>query len=1052
MKKTAKVIKKILKYSGITLAGILVLLFILPYFFPDTIATGVKSWTNSRIKGKVEFTKMRLSFFKHFPSLTLTLYDFSLKGSPPYPNDTLVAADEIAFGVNLRSVFFEKKVLINQVYLSDAKLNVQVDTLGNANYNIYVSDKEAAQTVSNDTSSASLKIQKISITNCHLVYNDRSIPMAINAEGFNYTGTGDLSNAVFDLSSKLDIKALDFSFDHEDYLKDKAIHAKLVTQVNTTSLVLLFSQNDLNINKLKLDFTGEFKFLSNGYALDFKVGTGNIKLYSLITALPPKYLKWLEKTKLGGDADLLFTLKGNYIASLNQKPDVVFNMNIRDGYVSYDKASPASDVQFRLRTLLPALNTDSLNINIDTLSFRMDKDYFDARLHTTGLDRPYVNADLKMDMDLDKLHHAIGYSDIDVSGRFKLDLKADGQYIPGASGGIQAIPSFDAKANMANGYFKMSALPQGISNINFNIQAICRDGNYLHSTVLVDGLKATALNNFIQGRIHVGNLVDYDMDAELHSNVNLAEIKQFIPMDSLSLAGMLQLDVTANGKYAPEHKLFPVIKLGLDLKNGSVQTKYYPHPISNIQVNAAISDPSGTARGASVEVNPLAFEFEGKPFRVLASFDNFDDVLYDIAAKGELDIQKIYSVFSQKDLNVSGYAKLDLKMAGRQSDAVAGRYNRLQHSGSLQLEQLRVEHAGYFPKPFVITEGLFTFTNDKMRFNRFRARYGKSDFTLNGYLNNVINYVLSDKAKLKGSFDLNSGYLLVDEFMSVTTAADSAAVAAAAAADTSGVIIIPGNLAITLNAKAKRIGYDGLDINDFSGQMIIDSAKLKLVNTMFKLIGTDVSMDAVYQHVTTKTALFDFKIIAKDFDVRKAYKEVKLFHDMAPAAGKAQGIISLDYALKGRLNSTMGPVYPSLDGGGVLSVRNVKFAGFKLLNNVSKESGKDDIKDPNVKNVNIRTKIHNNVITLEKVKIKMAGFRLKIQGETNFDSRLNFKMRLGLPPLGIIGIPMTVTGTSENPKVKIGKQETQALPETEDDFEGDAEEEKTPAADSTGSK
>ena len=39
-------------------------------------------------------------------------------------------------------------------------------------------------------------------------------------------------------------------------------------------------------------------------------------------------------------------------------------------------------------------------------------------------------------------------------------------------------------------------------------------------------------------------------------------------------------------------------------------------------------------------------------------------------------------------------------------------------------------------------------------------------------------------------------------------------------------------------------------------------------------------------------------------------------------------------------------------------------------------------------------------------------------------------MRLGLPPLGIIGIPLTVTGTQEAPKVKIGK-ETQDLEETE---------------------
>ena len=40
-------------------------------------------------------------------------------------------------------------------------------------------------------------------------------------------------------------------------------------------------------------------------------------------------------------------------------------------------------------------------------------------------------------------------------------------------------------------------------------------------------------------------------------------------------------------------------------------------------------------------------------------------------------------------------------------------------------------------------------------------------------------------------------------------------------------------------------------------------------------------------------------------------------------------------------------------------------------------------------------------------------------------------MRLGLPPLGIIGIPLVITGNKDNPKVKIGRQ-SEDLKETED--------------------
>ena len=104
------------------------------------------------------------------------------------------------------------------------------------------------------------------------------------------------------------------------------------------------------------------------------------------------------------------------------------------------------------------------------------------------------------------------------------------------------------------------------------------------------------------------------------------------------------------------------------------------------------------------------------------------------------------------------------------------------------------------------------------------------------------------------------------------------------------------------------------------------------------------------------------------------------------------------------------------------------------MNVVSKKTGKEKLQNPDLSKVDIKTKIKNNIITIERFKFKVAGFRPRIEGTTSFDGNLNIKMRLGLPPLGIIGIPLKITGTQENPKVRLGKQ-TEDLQETE--YEGD---------------
>jgi AsmA protein len=83
--------------------------------------------------------------------------------------------------------------------------------------------------------------------------------------------------------------------------------------------------------------------------------------------------------------------------------------------------------------------------------------------------------------------------------------------------------------------------------------------------------------------------------------------------------------------------------------------------------------------------------------------------------------------------------------------------------------------------------------------------------------------------------------------------------------------------------------------------------------------------------------------------------------------------------------------------------------------------------------VAIKTTIKNNIITIEPFKMRVAGFRPKMQGQASFDGKLNLKFRLGLPPFGIFGIPMTITGTQEKPVIKLRRgSNNQPLTESTD--------------------
>ncbi|MCK9202976.1 MAG: AsmA family protein [Bacteroidales bacterium] len=934
---------------GFVIAIFIVLIFLtaFPFLFKNKVANAVRSVANSHLKTELNFSDMELSFFKHFPHLTLRLKDFSLKGSSPFEKDTLVVAKEVSFGVDVMSLF-GKTIEINRVFLDRARIEIRYNEAGANNFDVYqLTDTVAAKTDTSVAGSAEINIEDINFSNCRFIYDDPSIPLNITVNGFNYKGKSQLSKDILSLKSDIQVDSFNLQFNHRNIIRSKPLEAKLTTKINTNNLNVFLEKNDLKIKDMPVNFNGRFNFLKDGYSL-------NLRLLSIYN---------------------------------NEVFSAAFRLN----------------------------STDQL--------------YIFARINTS--------------LDLAKWSKAIGLDMVDLRGMFNFNLNAEGIYESDVDG-ISSIPKFTVSSRLTNGYLKYRGLPQALTNISFDLNAGTPDNNYRHTWVSLEKLKAGFLKNKIEGAFHLRSMVDFPVEAILKTSCNLAELKQVIPMDSLELSGILDVDANVNGKYAPEKKLFPLSTILLNLKEGIVQTKFYPHPIEKINVSATITNGTGDLKDTRVTLAPLTFLFEENPFEINADIKNPGNVSYQVKAKGILDIARIYKVFAQKGLDLDGHIEADLILKGLQHDAMAGHYERLHNKGSLILRNIGFTSEN-LPKKIVLRDGVFRFDNDNIWFERFIAKYGSSDIRLDGHLKNVVNYVLSDKQKLKGNFSFTSSYLFVDEFMApvetnqpvsgTNSPSSKPATALSKPVDspvTEGVIVIPSTLEIGLQANLKRIRFRGVDIQNLVAAAEIRDGMVLLKGMQFTLVGTQVGMDASYGSMNPSRAFFDFHVTANDFDVKRAYTEIALFRELASAAAHAEGIISLDYSLKGELIAGMNPVFPSLEGGGVISLKKVKVMGLKLFTVISKNTEKEKLKNPDLSKVDLKTTILNNVITLEQTKMKIAGFRLKVSGTTNFNGQLSLKMRIGLPPLGIFGIPLRALGTTDNPKLKYGRGSSDAqVEETE---------------------
>lgn len=1031
--KVPKKVIKFLKISGIVVFSLLAIMFLLPIFFPETVSNNIKQWAKAAVTTELNFSKARLSFFKHFPSLTLTLYDCTLKGAEPYPKEDLINAEELSFGINLASIF-SNRIRIDEIYLNKSHINVLVNEKGLPNYNVYKSDTTTVKNT-NDSSSASLKIERIQIDKSNVQYNDKSIPIIINAKGVNYVGTGDLSKAIFDLVSSIKIDSFDLDYNGAHYIGSKKLKAQLITKINTHSLAFVFEKNEVLLNSLPFEFNGKFEFLKDGYGMDFKMNTTRADLYDVLGALPPEYAPWFDKIDADGSTDIKASLQGNYIAAQNKMPDFALTMDINNGSLNYNKApTPITNLVLKSSFKVPNLTPDRIEFKIDTLHFNQAKSYADISFELKGLSRMFIDTKAKADLNIEQLMQSAGIKGFDIKGDYKLNASAKGVYSTRiivkkdvrekttCDTVISSIPSFQFQSKLSNGYFKFPSLPRAVENIRADINAICTDSNYRHAQIAIENINAKAITSFIKGYIKLSG--NADVDANLNAELHLNDLQKIYPLDSLTLNGKLLANLVTKGTYNTDKKQFPVTAINIKMDDGKIQTKYYPHAIEKIMVDASVNSAKGSMQDLSVNIKPISFQFEGQPFFIQASLNDFTNIRYDVKSNGILDIGKIYKVFSQKGLDVTGFIKANLALRGTQNDAMAKRVEKLFNSGTMEVKDIKV-NTRYFPKAFYVKSGLLKFEHDKIWMKDIQTTYGVSDLTVNGYIANVVNYALQDKAKLQGDFELTANYIDVNEFMAFagdTTSANTS----------SGVFLVPQNLGVTVNASAKKIQYNDIALQNFKGQMIIDSGSVKLNETGFDIIGANANMNAKYTSINARKALFELDIKAKDFDIKRAYNEIKMFHDMASAAAYCEGIVSLNYFIKGRLNENMYPILPSISGGGTLTLGKVKVKGFKLFSAVSKATGKDSLRNPDLSAVDIKSTIANNIMTIERTKMKVFGFRPRFEGQVSLDGKLNLKGRVGLPPFGIFGIPFNVTGTQSNPIVKMKKGGDGKLEETED--------------------
>lgn len=550
------------------------------------------------------------------------------------------------------------------------------------------------------------------------------------------------------------------------------------------------------------------------------------------------------------------------------------------------------------------------------------------------------------------------------------------------------MPAYNVKLQVNDGYFKYPKLPTPVSEVLVDMEVDNKTGVTVNTIIDVRKFAMKLGTNPVNGRIKVQNLKNYPIDADITAKVNLAEITQIFPIDSTTLRGLYELRIKANGVYDTVAKTIPKIDAFMKLSDGYVKSDKFPAmPMENMTVLATVKNTTGKQADTEVVVEKLSLLLQNKPFEMHGKFSNLNDITYNVAIKGEMDLDKMTKIYPLTDKKISGNLIADIKTAGKLSEAKAKKYDKLPTSGTMSLSNFTFSskdlHQGV-----TIKNAEVTFTPQAMNLEKYEGTMGKSAVTMNGQITNYIPYLLSGDV-IKANLTFNSPSFDCNEWLTEEKPKPNKEAPLT-------VMEIPKNVDFTFAATINEVKYTNMKLNNAKGNVLIQKGVLRLSGFQFGVLGGNFITNGTYDPRNLAKPLFDFDLNLNNVSVQESYKTFNTVQSLMPLAEHIVGDFTTGFNLKGELGQDMMPILTSLSGGGLIKLFDAALQNAELIDKLKTLLKLDNISNK-LKNVDLQAKIEAGKLYITNTPFKLGDFAGTIQGNNGLDGSLEYLLELNVP-------------------------------------------------------
>ncbi|NSW44303.1 MAG: AsmA family protein [Bacteroidales bacterium] len=491
-----------------------------------------------------------------------------------------------------------------------------------------------------------------------------------------------------------------------------------------------------------------------------------------------------------------------------------------------------------------------------------------------------------------------------------------------------------------------------------------------------------------------------DIDIDIRYAAEKTDFKTLLSLvPAIYLQDFKEVKTTGNVKFDGKVKgiyndsLMPGFNLNLQVDNGSFKYPSLPASVNDINIKLSVDNKDGNPDHTIIDLKKFHMNMANNPFdAVLYVSTPISNANLKGTIKGKLDLAQVQNFYPMQGVTMKGIADIDIEYQTNMAQVEAEKYEDIKALGYLKLQNFEYK-ASDLPYTVAIPDMQTEVSPKYFDLKNLQMQIGQSDINLKGKIENFMAYLFKDQL-LKGSFELNSKTLNINQFLS----SDEAPTSTPTPADTAALEApsIPKNIDFAFQATIQQLLYDNLELAQTLGKITMKEGILNLENLKFNTLDGSMAMSAQYAYTDV---LPDVKMNLKidNIDIKQTYNTFTIVKKMVPIAEKCSGKVSMGIDMHLNMSKTMDPMLNTVDAEGTLSTKNITVENSDLGQKIAEFLKNKQYEKFTLDNLNIQFKIEKGNITIEPVKTKMGNIPVEFSGSQNLDQTLHYNMLMNVP-------------------------------------------------------